>query len=219
MAVSVMPLQESNIATSSKPHNFKETPGVKKLAKGYKLLPKGSLLGVSGTGIDTGMFILIYSLFAALIVYAFSLTNISLGWVIAVMAALCILLISPKLKAAASWVLTDPISPVVVNKRNRANLKRTRRLAAQLGESIVPVLKEDHLTANLNVHQALVLATGVTDSREYDRIAVLILEDLSREHLLLDLINNRGLNTMDEIEETLRDIESTITSPVQSGWL
>jgi hypothetical protein len=200
-------------------HSHKETPGVKKLAKGYKLLPKGALLGVSGTGIDTGMFILIYSLFAALIVYAFSLTNISLGWVITVMAALCILLISPKLKAAASWVLTDPISPVVVNKRNRANLKRTRRLAAQLGESIVPVLKEDHLTANLNVHQALVLATGVTDSREYDRIAVLLLEDLKREPLLLDIINNRGLTTMDEVEEALRDIESTITGPVQSGWL
>jgi hypothetical protein len=47
----------------------------------------------------------------------------------------------------------------------------------------------------------------------------MLLEDLKREPLLLDIISNRGLTTMDEVEEALRDIESTITGPVQSGWL
>jgi hypothetical protein len=211
--------------TLSMVYNYAEEPGVKKLHRGYKLLPKGALFGVSGTGIDAGMFILIYSLFAALIVYAFSLTNISLGWVITVMAALGIALISPKLKEATSWVLTDPSSPVAINKARRINLKKARLLARRLGPTVVPVLTAKHVETIYELRTEMLLAAATADQEyeekesDYDRLAVLLLEDLNREDLLLDLIKSRGIANMDGIEAALKEIEDNTIRPLQSGWL
>jgi hypothetical protein len=118
-----------------------------------------------------------------------------------------------------SWIFNAPESPFVINKQRRSNLKKTRLLAAQLGESIVPVLTEEHVTAIQQVHFELCSATGEADSSDYDRIAVLLLEDLNRGTLLLDIITNRGITTMSEIEDVLRSIEESTITPLQSGWL
>jgi hypothetical protein len=198
----------------------KETPGVKKLAKGYRVLPKETLSRLTEDIVASVFFTILFSCLVGPPALGLArIFNLSVVWAFVVTGSFAIFCLTKLVSPSISWMRNDPESPFVINKQRRANLKKTRSLAAQLGESIVPVLKEDHLTANLNVHQALVIATGVTDSREYDRIAVLLLEDLKREPLLLDIINNRGLTTMDEVEEALRDIESTITGPVQSGWL
>lgn len=206
-------------------HNYAEEPEVKELHKEYKLLPKGALFGVSGTGIDAGMFILIYSLFAALIVYAFSLTDISLGWVITVLAALGIAFISPKLKAATSWVLADPDSPIAINKARRTSLKKARLLAKQLGPTVVPVLTAKHVEAIYELRTQILLAAATAGQEyeekesDYDRLAVLLLEDLNREGLLIDLIRGRSLTGMDDIEAALKEIETDTIKPLQDGWL
>lgn len=208
-------------------YNYEEDPGVKKLAKGYGLLPREVLSGFSGIMIDVVAFVIVYSIVTAFMVYAFShVSFISSGWVIAVMVALGIMCLSQRLKPMVSWTLNDHSSPVVINKNHRDAIKEARRLSKHLGPTVVPVLTTEHVNAIQKVRLSLLLAASNTSDREItiaphdnDRLTVLLLEDLKREPLLLDLINNRGLTTMIEIEAALRGIEEDTIGPVQSGWL
>lgn len=206
-------------------HSYKETPGVKKLQKGYSLFPKSSLSGTSqhiitATGAATvGLVVMVMAMAVA------TMAGISAWLVLAVMCPLVLAQVLLLLRPVISWLFTSPNSPVVINKVRRNNIEKTRIIATQLGESVVPVLTEAHITAIQNVHNDLIIAARISgkarhdNPNDYDRIAVLLLKELNREQPLLDLINVRGLATMDEIEETLRDIESNTSGPVQSGWL
>lgn len=202
-------------------HAYKETPGVKKLAKGYKLIPKEVLSDNFGGNLLKSSFITFMStlVIAAIVYAAATVLNISTLWATVIILLLGTALFTFLMQPVFSWVLKAPASPIVINKERRANLKKTRRLAAQLGESIVPVLTEEHVAAIQQVHFELCSSTGEADSSDYDRIAILILEDLNRETLLIDIINNRGITTMDEVEEVLQQIETDTIKPLQSGWL
>jgi hypothetical protein len=144
--------------------------------------------------------------------------NLSAVWAFVVTGSFAIFCLTKLVSPTISWMRNDPTSPFVISKEHRTNLKKTRLLAAQLGESVVPVLTEEHIAASYRVFFSLVRTPGPADQTDYDRITVLLLEDLNREPLLIDLITNRGI-TMNGVEAALRDIESNTTSPVHSGWL
>lgn len=201
-------------------HAYKETPGVKKLSKGYKLLPKEALSGFGVNVLKSSFITFMCTLIVAGIVYAAAaLLDISTLWSTVIILLLGTVLWSWLMHPVFSWMFISPKSPIVISKEQRANLKKTRLIAAQLGKSVVPVLTEEHIAATYRVFFSLVRTPGPANQTDHDRITVLLLEDLNREPLLIDLITNRGINAMSEIEEALRDIESNVTGPVQRGWL
>jgi hypothetical protein len=206
-------------------HAYKETPGVKKLAKGYKVLPKEVLPDEFGGSVLKSSFITFMStlVIAAIVYAAAEFLNIGTLWATVIILLLGTVLWAWLMQPVFSWIFNAPQSPFVINKQRRSNLKKTRLLAAQLGSTVIPVLTEEHVTSVERVHKAMTTAAAAShvkpDARDHARLTILILKDLNREVLLLDLINNRGITTMDEIEEVLRSIEDNTIRPLQNGWL
>lgn len=203
-------------------HSYEEDPGVKKLKKGYKLLPKEALSGNGNLLINAAIFTVCFTLVMAMIVYAAAyLLNVSTGWahiiIMVLGAAFPIVFLYPEI----TWTFTSPLSPVIINRDRREILKKTRHLAQRLGENVVPQLTEEHVKAVQHLQAELMFArTNLKDdSRDYDRLAILLLKDLSREPLLSNIITRRGITDMDEIEEALHAIEDDTIKPLEEGWL
>lgn len=205
-------------------NSYKEEPGVKTLHKGHKLFPKGMVSGLTALTIGAVVIALLCAGLAGIVIFAATTAlNISIGWAYAAAGLVGATVLCSFGKQPVSWVLNSPTSPFVVSRQRKANIDKTRAIAHHLGASVVPVLTAEHIQAIQTVHEELEAASSRAESAantdDYDRIAVLLLEDLKREYLILDLIQDRGLTTMDQIEAALHQIETETVIPLQDGWL
>lgn len=213
-------------------HSYKEDPGVRKVKRGYSRFPAETLSGAGGRAVDALMFAIIQSLCTLAVAHgAAGISNKIgvniVGWSVAVMVIIGLAVIGHLLAPVALWALKSPTSPINVNKVRRANIEKAKTIAQQLGASVVPVLTGEHLTAIQKVHDALIWTirlSGVdrdsaNNPKDYDRIAVLLLEDLNREAILTNIISERAISTMDQVESILRQIETETVAPLREGWL
>lgn len=209
-------------ATLAMTHAYEEAPGVKKLYKG-QFFPKGFTSGIVSLLIGAVVIALLCAGVAGIILYAATVfLNMDIGWMYVGATLVGTTVLRQFAKQPISWALHAPNSPLAISRKRRANLNKARLIAHQLGADVVPVLTVEHIKAIQTVHEELEAASGdeaADRASDHDRLAVLLLEDLNREHLLLDLIKGRGITNMDDIEATLKEIEESTIAPLQSGWL
>lgn len=208
--------------------SYREDPAVTELYKGYKAFPKGTmraLLAYGNTALNFFMFCIVFVGVALGVVLPAIYFGLNALVAATILIAFSGVYLSILFHAPVRELLTSQDSKFAVNREHREQINQTRLLAKRLGDDVIPVLTEDHLKSIKNVYATLVLYrsdTGketISYANDYERIAVLVLEDIKRESALLDLIENRGMLTMDDIEKALRDMEGSTTGPVQSGWL
>lgn len=99
----------------------------------------------------------------------------------------------------------------------RRRIKKARRTAKSLGSSVIPVLTKDHIEARVRVDNALRANVPVWKQSDSDGICKLLFADLTREPVITDLINKRGLVTFAHIKEALEGMESN--EVLKEGWL
>jgi hypothetical protein len=118
----------------------------------------------------------------------------------------------------ARTVVSD--TTLKVNKERRASqrsIKRSIKSARTLGDA-VPVVTVYHAEAGIRFDKA-VDDHGTKWTREnLHGIRSLLLEDLSREDAIINLVTERGMVTLSEVREALHEMESN-GKPLQGGWL
>lgn len=211
-------------------NSYKEAPGVKKLARSLAESSRDDvrdmLSAVTVCLMETLIFALIFSGFISATAYVTHQTNAP--WLIIANITIFSLVLPVTVfrnRAHLHWLFKDGDSSVVEHKMRRSAVKRSRQAAKRLGSTVIPVLTEEHITSVERLHKAMTTAAAASpastkpDARDHKRLTVLLLADLNREPLLLNLIEERGLVTMDDIEASLKEIETNTITPLQDGWL
>jgi hypothetical protein len=116
--------------------------------------------------------------------------------------------------------LTNTPEKVKVNverKESQQSIKRSINAARTLGDT-VPTLTKEHAEAGIRFDKALSAQAPGWDRDDAEVIRSLLLSDLSRETVILSLIDDRGMTTSAQIIAALDEMESN-GKPLQDGWL
>lgn len=103
-------------------------------------------------------------------------------------------------------------------RKNIRKARRTAKRASNHSESPVTVLTKDHVEARSRVEEVVTRVTEydgysvVIHRVEREAIYALLFENLSREKLIISLIEDRKMLTAQEIKEALDDMETRPTA-------
>lgn len=103
-------------------------------------------------------------------------------------------------------------------REERASIGLSREIAMSIGKTVIPALTKEHVEAGIRFDK-VVEEHGVRWSRsDFHGVRTLLLEDLSREDAILDIVAVRGMTTLSEVRRALIEMESNV-KPLQNGWL
>jgi hypothetical protein len=103
-------------------------------------------------------------------------------------------------------------------REERASISLSRETAKSLGKDVVPALTKEHVEAGIRFDKKMYRYKGKWNRDDLHGIRSLLLEDLSREDTIVNLVTVRGMTTAIQVTEALNEMESN-GKPLQGGWL
>jgi hypothetical protein len=103
-------------------------------------------------------------------------------------------------------------------REERASIDLSRETAKSLGKDAVPALTKEHAEAGIRFDKKMYRYRAKWNRDDFYGIRSLLIEDLSREDAIINIVTQRGMTTAIQVTEALNEMESN-GKPLQCGWL
>jgi hypothetical protein len=111
-------------------------------------------------------------------------------------------------------------NPELVEKdRVRREKQHSLKMSAHVGRDLkIPVLTKEHVDAGIRLDELVSEKSLLWTRGEIELVRNVLFTDLSREAVILSIIEDRDITTPEQVIDALSEMESN-GKPLQDGWL